>query len=128
MNPLYEDLRLLPGEMDDSAAIIGEDGMILAGDPSLDGLEDGSGEISIGDGSGDAEDSAPVTPRPKPERESDPMDGWFPGKDKAEEYRTLFNDLGCRDHFLKAKIGRTDPMPKDCEKLLYSISFLTFQV
>ena len=131
LNPNYQDQQLTAGEMDDMAGIIGE-GMIIGRDPSEDGLDDGSGEISIGgEGSGDAEDSAsvvPVTSRPKPERESDPMDGWFPGKDKAEEYRTLFDDLGCRDHFFQAKIGRTDPMPKDCEKLLYSISFLTFQV
>ena len=56
------------------------------------------------------------------------MDGWFPGEEVAKRERDLFDSLGCREHFMIAKNARTAPMPKDCERLLYSISFLTFQV
>ena len=56
------------------------------------------------------------------------MDGWFPGEEVAQRERDLFDSLGCREHFMIAKKARTIPMPKDCERLLYSISFLTFQV
>ena len=60
-------------------------------------------------------------------KEVDPMDGWFPGQQEAERNREEFDRLGCRDFFFIAKPGRTGPMPKECERLLYSISFLTFQ-
>ena len=65
---------------------------------------------------------------PKPAREMDPMDGWFPGADISEKNREEFERLECRKHFMQAKPGRTGPMPKECERILYSISFLTFQV
>mgnify|MGYP001217194052 FL=1 len=60
-------------------------------------------------------------------KDVDPMDGWFPGQQEAERNREEFDRLGCRDFFFMAKPGRTGPMPKECERLLYSISFLTFQ-
>ena len=63
----------------------------------------------------------------RPVKEADPMDGWFPGQEAAQRNREEFDRLGCRDHFFMAKPGRTGPMPKECERLLYSISFLTFQ-
>ena len=56
------------------------------------------------------------------------MDGWFPGEELAQRKSDLFDSLGCREHFMIAKNARTTPMPKECERLLYSISFLTFQV
>ena len=88
-------------------------------------MPDDSAEDSEDDGSGSGsgpEDSAEIVP------ETNPMDGWFPGKEVAQRERDLFDSLGCRDHFMIAKNARTAPMPKDCERLLYSISFLTFQV
>jgi len=54
------------------------------------------------------------------------MQGWFPGREKVEWDRSEFERLDCRRHFLQAKPGRLDPMPKECERILYSISFLTF--
>ena len=56
------------------------------------------------------------------------MDGWFPEEEVIKRERDLFDSLGCREHFMIAKKARTAAMPKDCERLLYSISFLTFQV
>lgn len=56
-----------------------------------------------------------------------PMDDWFPGREKVEQDQNEFDRLECRRQFLKAKPGRMDPMPKECEGLLYSISFLTFK-
>ena len=95
------------------------------------GLEDGSGsgfliDLGLTDGSGD--DEEPEESSLATARREDPMEGWFPGEEEAQRERDLFESLGCRQHFLAAKKARTDPMPKDCERLLYSISFLTFQV
>ena len=96
----------------------------------LDDVGSGSGpliNLGLAGGSGDEEDEAEVT-SVAPPRETDPMDGWFPGSEEAQRERDLFDNLGCRQHFMIAKKARIDPMPKDCERLLYSISFLTFQV
>ena len=98
-------------------------------------LEDGSGSgsgllINLGltDGSGTGDEDEPEETSLAAPRQEDPMDGWFPGPEEAARERDLFESLGCRHHFMMAKKARTDPMPKDCERLLYSISFLTFQV
>ena len=53
--------------------------------------------------------------------------GWSPGTDQAAEMRDLFERLGCRKSFLDAKPSRRDPMSKDCEDILYSISFFAFE-
>ena len=126
LNPDYNDVAEVEDVYDDgSEAGSGDDygsGDEL-GPVEIEGYTNGTlgqmeGMIPVGEG-------VEVRRKKRPE---DPMDGWFPGGDKAQEYRDLFESLGCREHFLQAKPGRTEEIPKDCEKLLYSISFLTFQV
>ena len=90
---------------------------------SDDGSGSGSGSLVNLPPEGSGQSAGPDSPR-----ERNPMDGWFPGEEIAQRERDLFDSLGCREHFLIAKKARTSPMPKDCERLLYSISFLTFQV
>ena len=53
--------------------------------------------------------------------------GWSPGPDRAAEMREIFDRLNCRERFLNAKPSRLEPMPKDCEEILYSISFFAFE-
>ena len=53
--------------------------------------------------------------------------GWSPGPDRAAEMREVFDRLNCRERFLNAKPSRLEPMPKDCEEILYSISFFAFE-
>ena len=106
-----------------------EDGLGEVIDPLEDDGSGSGGLINLGlaGGSGE-EDEYPDETSVAPPRQADPMDGWFPGREVAQMERELFENLGCRQHFMIAKKARTDPMPKDCERLLYSISFLTFQV
>ena len=104
--------------------------------PAEDGylpVDDGSGEETEANDDGSGSGSGSGLPAPEGSgvqngRERNPMDGWFPGEEVARRERELFDSLGCREHFMIAKKARTDPMPKECERLLYSISFLTFQV
>ena len=53
--------------------------------------------------------------------------GWSPGPEEAREMKDLFDRLGCRDFFLDAKPTRTMPMPRECMKILYSISFFVHE-
>ena len=117
LNPYYDTIFTHMGEEI-------EDGFIGEGSlPDYESInEDGSG-VSDDDGSGSETEPKEDVPKRDPM-----MEGWFPGKEIAEIERSEFERLDCRRHFLQAKPGRTDPMPKGCERLLYSISFLTFQV
>ena len=92
-------------------------------DDSESGSGSGSGPLINLPPDGSGENAGPPSPR-----ERDQMDGWFPGEEVAQRERELFDSLGCRGHFMIAKKARTSAMPKDCERLLHSISFLTFQV
>ena len=120
LNPEYDEIMSEVEEVVEDDMFIGmEQG---SGDDGLEGSSEAEGVPLLGQGE-------VMTPMPgKKRRPEDPMDGWFPGSDKAAEYKDLFESLECRKHFVQAKPGRTEEVPKDCEKLLYSISFLTFQV
>ena len=119
LNPYYEERGRHGGDYETlDEEFIGEGGAIEY--ESTD--EDGSG-MSSEYGSG-----ADIQPE-KDKLQRDPMmEGWFPGREIAENDKAEFERLECRRHFLQAKPGRMDPMPKECERILYSISYLTFQV
>jgi len=53
--------------------------------------------------------------------------GWSPGPERATELREQFDRLGCASHFSIAQSAREAEMPKDCENILYSISFFAFE-
>ena len=126
LNPEYDELMSEVEEVVEDDMFIGmEQG---SGDDGLEGSSEGDGVPLFGEGMLPPGEGMPPMFGGRKRRPEDPMDGWFPGSDKAAEYRDLFENLECRKHFLQAKPGRTEEVPKDCEKLLYSISFLTFQV
>jgi len=55
------------------------------------------------------------------------IDSWFRGEVQAEQNIYLFLKFECMEQFMKARPGRTSPMPKECEKILNSISFFMFE-
>ena len=135
LNPNYEAKDMVAGE--DMVGVMGEGMIVMPDDGSTDYDGSGGGGSGFGplDGSsGDEDDDEDglvtdiTVPGETAREEEDPMDGWFPGAEQAEAARELWEQLGCREHFYHAKPGRPEAVPEACMPLLYSISFLTFQV